>query len=298
MSDYAKKCGVKGIFHTDELPAYGITAEEVARLREFYHADADDCVILVGGENEKQTGCAIFQVFNRAKMALGENPVPEETRKMLEGGSTAYMRPLPGAARMYPETDVLPVTIDTAMWNWIAIPKLLTERVKQFTAELGLDETLARQMAFSERLAVFEQAVREGIKPALAARTLLATLKELQRDGTDISGISDDAIIRVLKAVESGQAAKEAVPDLLKMVAEGSSVDAAIEQRAPSMTRNDLEAMVRKILVERRDFVEQKGMAALGPLMGVVMDGVRGSIDGKLVSEVLKAELARMVLKK
>jgi glutamyl-tRNA(Gln) amidotransferase subunit E len=231
-------------------------------------------------------------------MALGENPVPEETRKMLEGGSTAYMRPLPGAARMYPETDVLPVTIDTAMWNWIAIPKLLTERVKQFTAELGLDETLARQMAFSERLAVFEQAVREGIKPALAARTLLATLKELQRDGTDISGISDDAIIRVLKAVESGQAAKEAVPDLLKMVAEGSSVDAAIEQRAPSMTRNDLEAMVRKILVERRDFVEQKGMAALGPLMGVVMDGVRGSIDGKLVSEVLKAELARMVLKK
>ena len=30
MSDYAKKCGVGGIFHTDELPAYGVTAEEVA----------------------------------------------------------------------------------------------------------------------------------------------------------------------------------------------------------------------------------------------------------------------------
>ena len=33
MSDYAKKCGVGGIFHTDELPAYGVTAEEVAHLR-------------------------------------------------------------------------------------------------------------------------------------------------------------------------------------------------------------------------------------------------------------------------
>ena len=52
MSDYAKKCGVGGIFHTDELPAYGVTAEEVAKLRSHLGAGEEDCVILVEGKRE------------------------------------------------------------------------------------------------------------------------------------------------------------------------------------------------------------------------------------------------------
>ncbi|MDP3564993.1 MAG: Glu-tRNA(Gln) amidotransferase subunit GatE, partial [Methanoregula sp.] len=117
MSDYAKKCGVGGIFHTDELPAYGVTEEEVTMLRRHMHAEEQDCVILVSGANEKQAACALNQVIIRAGMALSDNPVPEETRKMLEEGSSAYMRPLPGAARMYPETDVLPVVIGEERWK-------------------------------------------------------------------------------------------------------------------------------------------------------------------------------------
>ena len=109
MSDYAKKCGVGGIFHTDELPVYGVTTEEVSIMRSHIGAGEQDCVILVSGASDKQAGCAIAQVILRAQIALSDKPVPEETRKMLESGSTAYMRPLPGAERMYPETDVLPV---------------------------------------------------------------------------------------------------------------------------------------------------------------------------------------------
>jgi len=41
--------------------------------------------------------------------------------------------------------------------------------------------------------------------------------------------------------------------------------------------------------------VAQKGKAALGPLMGVVMAEVRGSVDGKMVSEILKREIDRMI---
>ncbi|HMK15671.1 MAG TPA: GatB/YqeY domain-containing protein, partial [Methanomicrobiales archaeon] len=42
-----------------------------------------------------------------------------------------------------------------------------------------------------------------------------------------------------------------------------------------------------------KEFVREKKMAALGPLMGVVMEEVRGKVDGKVVSEALKRELAR-----
>ena len=291
MSDYAKKCGVGGIFHTDELPAYGVTAEEVARLREFVHAKEQDAVILVSGSSPKQADCAWHQVADRAKVALSDKPVPEETRKMLEEGSTAYMRPLPGAERMYPETDVLPVRIDEARWNAVVIPELLTVTAERYAKDLGLDPAVARQMAFSEERPLFEQAVAKGIKPTLASRTLLATLKELRRDGVETDKIPDNAIIAVLEAVEKGAAAKEAIPEVLTAIAKGSTVRDAMAKLAPSVSRDELAAVIKKIVTERAEFVTQKQKGALGPLMGVVMQEVRGSVDGKVVSELLRKEI-------
>lgn len=300
MSDYAKKCGVGGIFHTDELPAYGVTAEEVARLREFVRAAENDCVVIVAAGRER-AGCAAEQVMIRAEMAL--SGVPEETRKMLEEGSSAYMRPLPGAARMYPETDVFTVAIDGGLWERIVIPELLTARAERFVREFGLDEGLARQVAFSERLPLFEKAVAAGVRPNLAARTLLATCRELARDGVDVGRVSEEEILALLSAVEGGRAAKEAIPDLLTELAKtagdagepGVRVDAAIEKMGPAVSQADVEAIVRRIVAEREAFAREKGMGALGPLMGVVMQELRGSVDGKVISETLRRELQRLL---
>jgi glutamyl-tRNA(Gln) amidotransferase subunit E len=144
FSDYAKKCGVGGIFHTDELPAYGITAEEVRKLRETLCAPDSACIVLVAADKEKAS-CAARQVISRAEKALGG--VPEETRKMLEDGSSAYMRPLPGAARMYPETDVFPVSISPEWYAGLPLPELLSTKVERFCREMNLDPGLALQLA-------------------------------------------------------------------------------------------------------------------------------------------------------
>jgi glutamyl-tRNA(Gln) amidotransferase subunit E len=293
MSDYAKACGVGGILHTDELPAYGITAEEVTLLRQHMKAGEADCIVLVAGTSEKQTACAIFQVFNRAKTALADVPVPEETRKMLEGGSTAYMRPLPGAARMYPETDVLPVIIDEKRWDAVAVPELLITKTQRYSLTYEIEPNYAAQLASSEKLPLFERAVKEGVKPKLAAFTILSTTIELRREGIEIQNISDDAYLAIWHAVEKGRAAKEAIPDLLRAVASGSTVDDAITKLAPAISREQLESIIKKIIAERIDFVRHKQKAALGPLMGVVMAEVRGSVDGKVVSGILKKEIER-----
>ena len=231
-------------------------------------------------------------IIRRAKMAF--DGVPEETRKMLEGGSTAYMRPLPGAARMYPETDVLPVPVSDEYFEAIRMPELLTDKVKRFASEYGMDDGMARQMAYSEQLPLFERAVAEGIRPVFAARTILASLKEANRaDGAGV--ISDDAVIGVMKAVEAGNAAKEAIIDILTACAKGLSVKDAIAKVAPAFSREELQELVRGIVSERVDFIKERGKAALGPVMGVVMKEVRGRIDGKVVSDVLNDELNRIM---
>jgi glutamyl-tRNA(Gln) amidotransferase subunit E len=300
ISDYAKKCGVGGIFHTDELPAYGITADEVARLRKYCNAGETDCVILAAGTSAKQAACAMQQVIIRARMAL--SGVPEETRKMLESGSTAYMRPLPGAARMYPETDVLPVLIDEKRWNAVVVPELLTEKIKRvsarFVAEYRFNPAFATQVASSEYLPRIERAISEGINPDLAASTIVRTATELRREGVDIDRLfASDTDLQVLHAVKDGKMAKEAIKDVLLSVASGMTLEAAIAKLAPAVSRAELEGIVRRIVTERADFVQQKQKAALGPLMGVVMAEVRGSVDGKVVAEILKNEIERVLAK-
>jgi len=291
FSDYAKKCGVGGIFHTDELPAYGITAEEVLKVRTRMSACDQDCVVMVAAASDTQARCALHQVIGRAQLAVSERPVPEETRKMLEGGSSAYMRPLPGAARMYPETDVLPVIIDDERWNATTVPELLSVKAQRFAQEYTIDRNYATRLALSEKLPLFERALAEGIKPKLAAFTILSTCTELRRDGVAVEKISDEDYLATWHAVESGRTAKEAIPDLFKGIASGDSFENVIRKLAPTVSSHELKSIIHKIVADRSEFVEQKGRAALGPLMGVVMTEVRGSVDGKIVSEILRKEI-------
>ena len=145
---------------------------------------------------------------------------------------------------------------------------------------------------------LFERAVNEKIKPKLAAFTILSTATELRREGVEIRTVSDESYLAIWHAVENGRAAKEAIPALLRSIAAGSTADAALAEIAPAILRADLETIVRKIIATRSDFVKEKGKAALGPLMGLVMEEVRGSVDGKLVSEILRKEIDATIASK
>jgi glutamyl-tRNA(Gln) amidotransferase subunit E len=192
---------------------------------------------------------------------------------------------------MYPETDVLPVLIDDNRWAGVTVPELLTVKAERFVQAYGIERNYALQLAASEKLPLFDRAVQEGIKPKLAAFTLLSTLTELRRDGVDTRKISDSDYLETMRAVENGKAAKEAIPEIFRSIAEGNTFGDALSKMAPSVSREELEIIVRKIIADRAGFIAQKGNAALGPLMGVVMAEVRGSVDGKIVSEVLRKEI-------
>lgn len=292
MSDYAKKCGVGGLFHTDELPAYGVTEEEVLALKNAVQAEEEDCVIIVA-DTPKRCECAIGQIVSRAKMAF--EGVPKETRKMLEGGSTAYMRPLPGAARMYPETDVFMVQVPAERFDALEIPEMIDGTIARYMEEFGFTREMARQMAYSERRGAFEEGVASGVKPALAERAFNSTLREISREGVSVGRISDEDILSVLSAVASGEVAKEALSPILTALAEGKTPEEACRIAAPRVTEEELVAIVERIVADRADFIRERGSAATGPVMGVVMKEVRGSVDGKVVSQVLRDAITRVM---
>lgn len=287
FADHARHSGAGGIFHTDELPAYGITDAEVTKLREAVDAGQSDAVALVADDTEiAQT--AIEAVAERAEAAI--DGVPEETRDAQEDGTTRYLRPLPGAARMYPETDVPSVTPDPSA---VSSPELLTDRVERYQSEYDLDADLAQQVAYGERTDLFEAAIDAGIDPSLAAHTVESTVTELRRDDVPIESLQDTQWRDAFALIGDGKIAQEGVPELLREMAI-HDIDAET-----AMDRADLgsagEAAVREVVsavVEQHsDQIDEEGMAAFSALMGECMGELRGKADGDLVSEILREEI-------
>ena len=53
-----------------------------------------------------------------------------------------------------------------------------------------------------------------------------------------------------------------------------------------------MEAAVEEVVAENMDMIGERGMGAMGPLMGAVMGKLGGSADGKAVSDALRSKIA------
>ena len=299
LSDYAKFWGdVGGIFHTDELPGYGISAQDVAQLREGVNAGFQDAVVLVAAPVRKCVD-ALEAVIRRAREAI--EGVPAETRTPLPNGTTKYARPRPGAERMYPETDVRPVKITRSRLKRTRknMPEAFDSKEKRFVKEYGLSKDLASQMVRSLNLPLFEQIINEMNVPAtLLAVTLENTVVSLHRDGVPIERLESNHFRQLFKCVTKAEVSPDAIPAILTHLANNptSGIQDALDATdLGKIDTTEIENLVRKIVEDRVDFVREQGERALGGLMGVAMKQLRGKADGKTIKKLLAAEIQRVL---
>ena len=285
---------VGGIFHTDEMPAYGVTDEELNHLGKLLKTGSLDAVVFVADTLENATD-ALKAVVERAKVAL--KGVPEETRSANPDGSTKYMRPRPGAARMYPETDVPPIQVTK---EYIAelgnrLPELPEQLMKRLMEEYKLNQKLAKQILNSEHLDLFESLAKNTeVSSTVIAVAFTETLKALKRDGIKIEAITDEQFRELFRLIGSGKTAKESIPEILTWLAdnEDALVEDALESLGLSMlSRKELEELVDEVIEKNSEFIEQRGKGAFGPLMGIIMKKARGRVKAEVVNEILKKRL-------
>ena len=287
LAGAAKLAGVKGIFHADELPAYGITGDEVDAVRSQLSLGEQDGFVLCCAP-EWQATLALEAVLGRARLAW--HRIPQEVRNVVvkkgapEDGTTAPMRPLPGRSRMYPETDIPPQALTAEDWQHVleTLPMTDKERADRLsTHDISTDQSdqlLARELddIFCDHA---------GQLPAKAWAALL-----LNHDQEDPATLAAVLLLR-----EEGHLARDHV-DRVVEAHRGRSVSpeelrAYCEEHdlAPADI-GGLEDVITGIVAERLDFVKERGMGAMGPLMGVVMKAAGGA-DGKEVSALLRAAI-------
>jgi len=295
LSDRAKFWGrVGGIFHTDELPAYGVTSEEIEVLRKTVGAGEGDAVVFVADVEENVVD-ALKAVVDRAREALAG--VPAETRTAKDDGTTRYMRPRPGAARMYPETDIPPTQITSELVERIRcnLPESAEKKQVRLMKQYSLNEKLAKQLIDSEYGVLFEDVVKEtGVAATTVAVFLTETLKSLRRDGVEVEKVADGQITEVFRGVGSGDLVKEAVADVFVWLSqnEGKAIQDAVDALGLKMlSEAELAELVDRVVAGNRQSVDKLGQKAFGMLMGAVMKEVRGKADPSVVSALLKERL-------
>jgi glutamyl-tRNA(Gln) amidotransferase subunit E len=296
LAQYARTKGVAGIFHSDELPGYGIDKDKVEEIRSLLSLGSEDAFVLCASDANRAQA-ALEAVRERATEAL--KGVPEETRDPLPDGTSAYSRPLPGAARMYPETDVPPITIGAERLQGIVshLPELPEQRTARISSHYGIHGQQARQLVREGYDDLLEEVAssKKELAP-IFCRTVLNTFPEIERQGADLSMVSEETIKEIFLSLSRNEFAKEALPDIFIQVAKGKSLKEAIgELGLSSLGREEASEIVAAIVRQKGDFVREKGMNAVGPLMGAVMEELRGRVDGKTASELLKTEIKKFL---
>ena len=321
LASAAKLAGVAGIFHSDELPAYGIDQNQVDSIQSQLDLAENDAFVLCVGP-EWQADLALESVIKRARQSY--HRISQEVRNVVirkgapEDGTTTAMRPLPGGARMYPETDIPVVALDEERWSSIRgdLPLNRARRIERLTSyNISGNQVEALIGAELDDILIIavegEPTGTPGIPAKSMASTLLDNTREDIAEGTKYTAdtLPMSVVALSLHACEEGIITREGlVPMARSLLIEGPKhTEAEFSERlkwfsekadADGYTPADSSAVedaVDEILADRAEFIAERGLGAIGPLMGPVMGKLGGAADGKVVSEILKQKIKKII---
>lgn len=276
LAGYAKAFGFGGLIHSDEeMKKYGFSERGVTAARKRLGAKKGDSFLLLLGEKGRIEELFAFLLLPRIERLI--HGVPNEVRKPNPDGTTVFSRPMPGAARMYPETDIPRVAVDASK---VVAPKLLKEQEADLVASHRIAPAHAKELLregwpFAAYVAAFP-----NLTPVFLATTILETPKELKkRYGKELDlAAHEEALMEILDHANRGAIPREAVIGLFGLLADGKRLDFSQYERAGA---DEVARIVDEVVAANPG-------ASVNALMGEAMQRLRGKASGQQVMELLR----------
>ena len=300
LGDLVKVYGIGGIFHSDELPNYGITTEDVESISDVLRMDKNDAFVLIGGPT-KSLNTVLLELFTRIKK--GFSGIVPETRSARLDGVTVFSRPKSGSSRMYPETDIPYISIDEGKLKQLSqdTPQQWNEIIDQICKKYNINKTLAENIFDSKYFSLFEKIVSHtSTSPSFVISKLTEDLVSMEREGYDSSILSEDVLFCLFTELDNSRITKESIPLVIEKLLKNESmdVDEIISSfGTESISEGYVDQTISKIIHENSNVISQKGLDSVGLLMGRCMEVLRGKIDGEKVNKKLIAKLTEYLQK-
>ncbi|MEK6830750.1 MAG: Glu-tRNA(Gln) amidotransferase subunit GatE [Nanoarchaeota archaeon] len=207
-----------------------------------------------------------------------------EVRNALPNGETEFLRPMPGVARMYPETDLPLLKISREIINEAkrTLPKLRQE-IRKELSKIGLKEHEIKILLKQNKLEDFEFLSEIINEPRFIFKVLIEIPNEISaKENKTLSEIENiltiDIIERIASVVKNNKISVDNVKHFMEEIVKGKSFEEAI--KTDKIDANELESEIAKL-------VKEKPGLSINAYMGLVMQKFKGKISGKEANEIL-----------
>ena len=298
IAELVRFFGIGGVFHSDELPNYGVEETDLEKLKKFSKISQNDAFLILASPEEKIL-TIIDQIILRIEY-IKNYGIPIDTRLATQSGETKFLRPRPGAARMYPETDIPPIIITNEELSEAQnnIPKSWDDSIKELETKYKLNPQLAEQIFDSRYIGLFEKI---KTNPTFVASILCSTITNLERSGLNSDLLKNDEIFKLFSLLEDGKIAKESIEIIFESIMSGksnSTEEAMKNTSIESVNEEEIEKIIVNIVDRNEGIIKNQKERAVGPLMGIVMKELRGKASGEIINRLLlkniKAKLEKI----
>jgi Glu-tRNA(Gln) amidotransferase subunit E-like FAD-binding protein len=224
------------------------------------------------------------EIERQRNLYENKKPVDMEVRNAMPDGSTKFMRPLPGSARMYPETDLPLLKISKQFIDDVkrTLPKL-RGNIESELKKRGLNQEFISLIFKKNKLEDFRDLMVISDNANLAAKMLLiypneiAFHNKLEIDYVE-EKLNNDALIFVLEKLKEGKISESQIKNILERIVLGEGVQDAIKIKKADIG-----------LIEEEIFklVKSKPGLSKKAYMGLIMKEFRGKVDGKEIMSII-----------
>ncbi len=276
---------IPNIIHSDSKTDT-ITSSDWQKVKKFVDATDDDTLVIVWAtEDDIQT--AVNEIIIRAKEAT--TGIPSETRQALSDGTNGFERILPGADRMYPDTDLPPKKIAEDRINKIKswLPEQFWERQKWYK-QLAIPPDTIDELSISKYAELFRKAVNKWkVNPTTAAVILIQYPKRLKKGIYNYSSIDEEMFASILKSYVDGKLTRDFILSVLKTSAELGMFVEEIIPKSISEDELENEIVLAEQQMEKMEFIKKENAHSI--MMGILMDKLRGKISAKSVADKIRS---------
>ena len=291
IAELVRFFGIGGVFHSDELPNYGVEKTDLEKLKKFSKISENDAFLILASP-EKKILTIIDQIILRIEH-IKNHGIPVDTRLATQSGETKFLRPRPGNARMYPETDIPPIIITNEELSEAQnnIPRSWDDSIKELETKYKLNLQLAEQIFDSRYIGLFEKIIeRIKINPTFVASILCSTITNLERNGLNSDLLKNDEIFKLFSLLEDDKISKESIEIIFESIMSGESKnteEAMKNASIESINEEEIEKIIAGVVDKNEEILKNQKERAIGPLMGIVMKELRGKASGEIINRLL-----------
>lgn len=214
---------VPNLTHTEEFEPV-IPEKDWQQIRTALKASSSDAQLVIWGPDDDMK-TALETIEERCKMAFAG--IPNETRKSFENGTTIFERVLPGADRMYPDTDSAPIPLEDSLITELGsnLPQEVVDRYN-IMKEWGIPEDTYTYIFKKNLFPLIEKIVDElKYDPAFVGKLFGHKLKFVEGHSKPTAEFSYKIIYGLLKFISENGLTPELAWLMLPHVYEHPKLD-------------------------------------------------------------------------